>query len=345
MRKLIQLFREHPLVVIPQVILFAGLAAGLTNEDFRLIAGKGDNIPIVGMLFLVAFYLTYGWEQALINDRRTKAGLKPLPVCGPEDDPKRHPELLQQIEAPEGRKLVKGGETSSAEGKDTADKVLVWPDLAGREFVSAVICFFILMLWSLVVDAPLEEPSEPSLTPNPSKAPWYFLGLQEMLVYFDPWLAGVAFPSLIIVGLMVIPYVDFNTKSTGYYSIRERKLAFSIFTFGFLMWIVTIIIGTFLRGPGWQIYMPWESWKIPKPAEEALNIWPDWAGLLFIGAYFGLGFALPALLAKDFVKKLGLTRYILVMFFILTMFFLPLKIIMRLAFSVKYFWQTAWFAI
>jgi cytochrome b/b6/petD-like protein len=343
--KLVKLLREHLLIVIPQVVLGAILVWSLINPNARLLVTKPDNVPIVGMLFLVAFYFAYGWEQAFINDRRVKAGLKPLPVPGPDDDPRRHPELLQTTEAAEGRKLVKGGDTSTAGGKDTEDKVLVWPDLAGREFVSAIICFFILMAWSLLLNAPLEEASEPSLTPNPSKAPWYFLGLQEILVYFDPWIAGVLIPSLIIIGLMAIPYVDFNTKSTGYYSIKERKLAFSIFTFGFLMWLTTILIGTFLRGPGYTIYWPWESWKSVKPAETALSIWPAWRGIVFLLAYFGIGFAAPALLAKKFYNQLGPVRYLVTMFFILTMFSVPVKIILRQLFSVKYVLQTPWFAI
>ena len=96
-----------------------------------------------------------------------------------------------------------------------------------------------MTIWSIVVDAPLEEPANPTKTPNPSKAPWYFLGLQEILVYFDPWFAGVVLPSLIIVGLMVIPYIDINPKGNGYYCFKDRKFAISTFLFGFLvMWIV-----------------------------------------------------------------------------------------------------------
>ena len=85
----------------------------------------------------------------------------------------------------------------------------------------------LLIVWSLLVDAPLEEPANPTRTPNPSKAPWYFLGLQEMLVFFDPWHAGVVLPSFIIVGLMVIPYIDINPKGNGYYCFKERKFEIS----------------------------------------------------------------------------------------------------------------------
>ena len=94
----------------------------------------------------------------------------------------------------------------------TEDELPTWPYLVRKEFLAAIVCTIILIVWSILFDAPLEELSDPTVTPNPAKAPWYFLGLQEMLVYFDPWIAGVAFPMLIIIGLMAIPYIDINPK-------------------------------------------------------------------------------------------------------------------------------------
>src|ERR687883_1965954 len=123
------------------------------------------------------------------------------------------------------------------------DKIYTWPNLVRAEFLVALFVMVVLILWALLIDAPLEEPANPTRTPNPSKAPWYFLGLQEMLVYFDPWIAGVVLPSLIIVGLMVIPYVDVNPKGNGYYTWSERKFAISTFCFGFLiLWVGMITI-------------------------------------------------------------------------------------------------------
>ena len=105
-----------------------------------------------------------------------------------------------------------------------AEKTWVWPDLVYTELLCMVIGMIVLVVWGLAFQAPIEEPANPARTPNPSKAPWYFLGLQEMLVYFDPWLAGVVFPSLIIVGLMAIPYIDTNPKGNGYFTFKERKV-------------------------------------------------------------------------------------------------------------------------
>src|SRR2546429_7349680 len=86
------------------------------------------------------------------------------------------------------------------------NRIHTWPYLVRLEFLASLIVMTVVTVWSITIDAPLEEAANPNRTPNPSKAPWYFLGLQEMLVYFDPWMAGVVLPSLIIIGLMVIPY-------------------------------------------------------------------------------------------------------------------------------------------
>jgi hypothetical protein len=130
----------------------------------------------------------------------------------------------------------------------------------------------ILVAGGLAFQAPIEHPANPSRTPNPSKAPWYFLGLQEMLVYYDPWLAGVVFPSLIIVGLMAIPYIDTNPKGNGYYTFAERKTEIELFLFGFLiLWVLLVILGTFLRGPNWNIFGPYEYWDIHK-LEALVNV-------------------------------------------------------------------------
>src|ERR1051326_521264 len=104
------------------------------------------------------------------------------------------------------------------------DKIHTWPHLVRGEFLVTIFVIVVLTLWALLLDAPLEEPANPTRTPNPSKAPWYFLGLQEMLVYFDPWHAGVVLPTFIIIGLMVIPFIDINPAGNGYYTYKEVAL-------------------------------------------------------------------------------------------------------------------------
>ncbi len=187
------------------------------------------------------------------------------------------------------------------------DKVDTWPHLVVREYIGAILCLVVLSLWSLVMKAPLEEIANPTVTPNPSKAPWYFTGLQELLVYFDPWLAGVVLPTLIMVGLMAIPYLDPDkNRGVGRYDFKARPFAMINFLFGLGMWFGLIVIGSFLRGPNWDIYWPWESWHIHKAPPPATWSLPLWAGLGVLVLYFVGGMVLPRLGKADFEWKKAL---------------------------------------
>src|SRR5512140_2650093 len=93
--------------------------------------------------------------------------------------------------------------------------VHAWPYLVRIEVLAAIAMLLGVLVWSILVDAPLQAPANPGITPSPAKAPWYFLGLQELLVYFDPWIAGVLLPGLIVFGLMALPYIDKNPRGNG----------------------------------------------------------------------------------------------------------------------------------
>ncbi len=301
-------------------LLFVFFAFGSFDANFRLIVTKPDNVPIVGLIFLLVFFVWYSIREAVLNDRRIAAGQGPVE-------------------------------------KAESDRVWVWPDLVYTELISLIVCSVVLIVWSIFLKAPLEQPANPANTPNPSKAPWYFLGLQEMLVYFDPWLAGVVLPGLIIVGLICIPYVDRNPKGNGYYTFKERKAEIVIFLFGFaVLWASLIVLGTFLRGPNWNFFGPFEFWDIHK-LEALTNVnladylWvralgtgvpTQWyireiPGILIVLFYV---FALPVLLAKSWFKgyyeKLGPPRYYVSVFLFLMMMSLPIKMLARWLFNLKY---------
>ena len=243
------------------------------------------------------------------------------------------------------------------------DKVHCWPHLVRIEFICALVATIGLIVWSIVVDAPLEQPADSTNTPNPSKAPWYFLGLQEMLVYFDPWIAGVVLPSLIIVGLMVIPFIDINPKGNGYYTWKERKFAVSMYCFGFLiLWVLLIIVGVFLRGPGWNFFMPWEVWdshKVVALTNVDLNMLiVGWTGLDFLrepvwaavfgGSLVGLYYLTAVIYwkvkapASKFLQELGVVRYGITAFLFLTMMAIPIKMVLRWSFNLKYIVMIPW---
>ncbi|MXZ35027.1 MAG: cytochrome C, partial [Acidobacteria bacterium] len=238
-----------------------------------------DNVPIVLLILVIPFYTWYGLRQAFANDRLIDS-LEAYPAMAKTHHRKTQP--------------WKPG---------WAREVQVWPYLLRMEFLVAIIVTFILMVWSITLDAPLEEPANPSLTMNPAKAPWYFLGLQEMLVYFDPWMAGVVLPTLILVGLMVIPYMDTNPLGNGYYTYKQRKFAIWAFFFGFIvLWLSMVVIGTFIRGPGWIWFWPGQTWDHNKLIFEANRDLPDMLGItsmlgksLFGGAVVGLFAVVTAL--------------------------------------------------
>ena len=307
------------MILFPGIFLF--IAVSMLDEDFFLIITKPDNVPIVSMLFLIPFFTWFSLREAVRNDKRIADG-KPV-----------------------------------IEKDETATKVLTWPDLVYTELIVMVLLTVLLIGWSILIPAPLEESANPANTPNPSKAPWYFLGLQEMLVYFDPWLAGVVFPGLIVAGLMAIPYIDTNPKGNGYFTFNERKWEIMTFLFGFLiLWILLVVLGTFLRGPNWNFFGPYEFWDTHK-LEALVNVnlsdyvWVSILGMgrpdnILVREMFGfiavIGYFLipPVVLAKtifkDFYKNLGPARYHLMVFLLLAMISLPIKMVLRWTLNLKY---------
>ncbi len=133
------------------------------------------------------------------------------------------------------------------------DKVHTWPHLLGIEFVAALACTAFTFLFSWFVNAPLLQAANFNQTPNPSKAPWYFLGLQELLTMFHPMIAGVTIPGVALISLMFAPYMDRNTSNKP----EDRKFMTSIFTVHLMFWAVLVIIGSFFRGPGFNFVFPW----------------------------------------------------------------------------------------
>ena len=177
-------------------LVAGGHGPGLTDPNFRRSSPSPTTCRSV-VLFIVGFFTWLATSRAVENDERIAQG---LPAAGEQNN----------------------------------EKVLVWPDLVYTEMICMVA--LTALLWSGASPCRRRWKSRPAAckTPNPSKAPWYFLGLQEMLVYYDPWMAGVVLPSLIIVGLMAIPFLDFNSRGTAITRSTSGSSAILIFPFGFL---------------------------------------------------------------------------------------------------------------
>ena len=313
----------RPKVALVLLILFCVVYFGsmLIDENYFIILAKPDNVPITMMLLGTGFCLWIALRQAAINDGRILAGQP----------------LLEE---------------------DKDDKVLVWPDLVYTEMICIVLACAALAIWSILIRAPLESPANPAGPPNPSKAPWYFLGLQEMLVYFDPWMAGVVLPTMILTGLIAMPYCDTNPRGNGYYTFRERKFIITSWLFGFIiLWMVLIVFGTFLRGPNWNFFGPYEYWdatkqvpltnvnvsdyfwlfllKMPLPDHPILR---ESIGILFTIFWM---FFLPIILGRTILRRmldqLGSWRFYIMAIHLVVMGLLPLKMVFRWLLNLKYF--------
>jgi hypothetical protein len=350
------------------VVVVVGLLALMVDDWHQLwkISSAPDNVPIVAMIPLVIFFAWLGFSQARGND-----------------------DLADELQA--DPQLAKTHHRKTLPWRPGwARELHVWPYLIRIEFLAAVIVTVILFVWSITLNAPLEEPANPNLTMNPSKAPWYFLGLQEMLVYFDPWIAGVVMPTLLIIGLMVFPYVDSNPLGNGYYTWRQRRFAIGMFMWGFVMWILLIIIGTFIRGPGWIWFWPGQRWDHNAvvfdrnrdlhdivaawgPGFLALTPWRELFGALVVGLLFLVGglffhwLMLRGPLTREHFKsfsrlkewatksdpfeqkllqRTSLLQYLTFQFFAISILWLfPVKLLLRLLFTIKYIWVTPWFNV
>src|SRR4051794_31583282 len=150
--------------------------------------------------------------------------------------------------------VVKSGSIQEVKASPV-DKVHTWPHLLLPEFVAALLCTAFLFVFSAFVNAPLQRLANINQTPNPSKAPWYFLGLQELLTMFHPMVAGVTIPGMGLIVLILAPYVDKNPSNKP----EDRKFVISLFTIFVMFWAVLTIIGSFFRGPGFNFVFPWRA--------------------------------------------------------------------------------------
>ncbi len=298
--------------------VFVGISC--FNGQFAHEAAKPDNIPLWIMLYLTALVLWAAFYQAVRNDERIKQGLR----------------------------------VDEAEAAD--EKLHVWPYLVYIEGIVAAFVLALLFIWAMGLEAPLEQFANPAKSPNPAKAPWYFLGLQELLVYFDPWLAGVVLPGMIVTGLIALPYCDPNPKGVGYYTFEQRKFAITTYLFGFLlMWIVLIFVGTLLRGQNWNFFGLYEAWDEHKLiSANNVNVseifWQNmmsratptqwWMrelpGFVLLAGYFTVLPGLIAVVFKRFYQQLGFIRYSIVVMHLIVMLLVPIKMYLRWGFNLKY---------
>jgi len=307
------------------------LLVALASSEQLGVAISGDHLAVLLALGVTVYFVWFGIRQAVANDQRIEAGEKPW------------------------------------EGV-FAEKVPTWPDLVYIEAICAVVVLAGLAVWGLSVKAPLEAPANPAITPNPAKAPWYFVGLQELLVYFDASLAGTVLPLLAVVGLLLIPFLDPNPRGNGYYTLRERPVAIAVFLFGFLgLWWYLIVVGMFFRGANWAFvtYSPvatlqtevhqaayplsaifWEkylgvSWfredDMPPSYRPIYALVREVPGMLLLAAYLvGLPWWLARTWCRPIYERLGRGKYWCLQLLLLLMISIPIKILLRWFCNLSY---------
>ncbi len=318
-----------------------------------LIVSNPDNVPVVALIGLVPFFTWFGLRQARANDR-----------------------LIEKLETDPELARTHHRKTQPYH-PSWAKEVHTWPYLLRIELLAAILVTVILLVWALSVNAPLEEPANAAITMNPAKAPWYFLGLQELLEYFDPWIAGVAIPTFVILGLMAIPFIDVNPLGNGYYTYKQRRFAIWTFLIGFEgIWLVLTMIGTFIRGPGFMWFWPTQTWDPDRieflttrnlddifgvngkwlahllPASQQANavLWARGLfGIIPVGIYFLVAawFFYKIITATPFTRKIfgrmSLLQVVVMEVLLILMLAVPITFFMRNLLRIKYVWETPWF--
>ena len=171
-------------------------------------------------------------------------------------------------EGEQGKDLKSYGLMNLVEGKtpyvgqDPDRMVTSWPHLLMRELNLFLLVTIVIMCMSILFDAPLEEMANSAVTPNPAKAPWYFVGLQELLSWGNPIWGGILAPSIAVFALLLVPYMDRGQAGTGEWFHPERRRAVLVFTVIVVAAIALIFVGEFMRGPNWHLYWPWQKWPV-----------------------------------------------------------------------------------
>lgn len=302
----------------------------LTDFHFARLILAPDHMAVVFLIVLTCFFSWLGLRFSAANDDRIGQGRKPREATAPEQT-----------------------------------KVFVWPDLVYIELIAMLVMTCVLGIWSLAAQAPLEAPADTSWTPNPAKAPWYFVGLQELLVYFEPWFAGVFLPLVIIFSLCLMPYLPHQDNKSGYYSMKGRRFSLAVILAGFGLWLLLIVIGTFFRGPDWRLYGLYESRLVRRFDElhtEPLSImfWrglfgPDVVssqgnlissvpvvrelpGLFIIGVLFlVIPYVAKRTFGRGMAARLGGPGYWTVAILLATMALIPTKMYANWLFNINYF--------
>jgi len=234
--------------------------------------------------------------------------------------------------------------------------VTTWPHLIRIELQAALIDLLLLAWWAILLEVPVGAKADPGTTPPLAKAPWFFVGIQEMLQYFDPWLAGVVLPLFTIIGLAALPYLDTNPTGNGHYTLRNRPVALIILAVLLFWWLIPMAVGLLLRGEHWAFQAVWRSSPLDNlqfstqvSLAQKMHLSPVTGqvlgGFICLGPFFLL--ALSWLRSRKYfwALRLGFARYFFAGSLLLVLTGVVIKVALLLMFNIRYIWVTPWFRI
>jgi hypothetical protein len=231
-----------------------------------------------------------------------------------------------------------------------------WPHLLKRELIASLIVLLLLTWWAMALQVPLGTRADPRFTPTVAKAPWFFVGIQEMLQYFDAWLAGIVLPVLVVVGLCVLPYIDAGQEQSGRYTLRRRPLALLVTSALLVLWLLPMIVGQLFRSEQWTLQPAWRAPPVdlvpalaPVSLARKLGLGSVGGqllgGLLCLGPFAALFACWFWLRRKAWAADLGWGRFTLAGVFLLCLMGVAVKVALQLCLDVRYLWVTPWFRI
>lgn len=236
-----------------------------SNLKYLLLGGN-----VVGQEALIRFYALHVIVLPAVAGLMIAVHLWRVRKDGGLSRPDEPGDIVQQValsQLPTSKtyglmELARG--TTPQVGRNPEDEVFAWPHLLFRELLLFLLVVAAVLFLAIFWNAPLEEPANAIHPPNPAKAPWYFLGLQELVSYSAFW-GGVVVPGVLVMALVLLPYIDRKRKGVGRWFARERAVANTIFTVCLVILVVLTIIGSLFRGPNWSWQEPWK--KAPAATE------------------------------------------------------------------------------
>ncbi|MBU6399289.1 MAG: cytochrome b N-terminal domain-containing protein [Verrucomicrobia bacterium] len=219
---------------------------------------------VVGQEALIRFYALHVIVLPAVAGLAVAVHLWRVRKDGGLSRPDEPADLVQQVELSQlpvnktyGLMELARGRTPQVD-QNPEDQVFSWPHLVFRELLLFLLVTAMVLFLAIFWNAPLEELANPIHPPNPAKAPWYFLGLQELVSYSAFW-GGVVVPGLLVLALVLLPYLDRGRRGVGRWFARERAVANSVFSLCLLVAVVLTLIGSLFRGPNWGWVEPWKS--------------------------------------------------------------------------------------